>query len=161
MDARFNLMDNEVAAKFSKRFLGAALVIEHSALPATTQELVKIRASQLNGCGFCLDMHTKDAAAAGESAVRLALIAAWREATVFTEAERAVLALTEEGTRLADAHQGVSDETWARVREHFDDDQVAALVCLVAMINAANRMNVIVRNPAGAYEPGMFAALSQ
>ncbi|MFI6027262.1 carboxymuconolactone decarboxylase family protein [Amycolatopsis magusensis] len=161
MEARFNLMDNEVAAKFSKRFLGAALVLEHSPLNATTQELVKIRASQLNGCGFCLDMHTKDAAAAGESAVRLALIAAWREATVFTEAERAVLAFAEEGTRLADTGRGVSDETWARVREHFDDDQVAALVCLVAMINAANRMNVIVRNPAGAYEPGMFAALSQ
>ncbi|MDI5976716.1 carboxymuconolactone decarboxylase family protein [Amycolatopsis magusensis] len=161
MDARFDLMANEVAAKFSKRFLGAALVLEHSALPATTQELLKIRASQLNGCGFCLDMHTKDAAAAGESAVRLALIAAWREATVFTEAERAVLAFAEEGTRLADTGRGVSDETWARVREHFDDDQVAALVCLVAMINAANRMNVIVRNPAGAYEPGMFAALSQ
>ncbi|MGA6161968.1 carboxymuconolactone decarboxylase family protein [Amycolatopsis magusensis] len=161
MDARFNLMDNEVAAQFSKRFLGAALVLEHSPLPATTQELVKIRASQLNGCGFCLDMHTKDAAAAGESAVRLALIAAWREATVFTEAERAVLAFAEEGTRLADTGGGVSDETWARVREHFDDDQVGALVCLVAMINAANRMNVIVRNPAGAYEPGMFAALSR
>ena len=105
-------------------------------------------------------MHTKEAAAAGETAVRLNLVAAWREATVFTEAERAALALAEEGTRLADAHHGVSDETWAQVRKHYDDDQMAALVCLVALINAANRMNVIVRNPAGSYEPGMFASMS-
>jgi len=81
----------------------------------------------------------------------------WREATVFTEAERAALALAEEGTRLADTHHGVSDETWAQVRKHFDDDQIGALVCLVAAINAFNRLNVIVRNPAGSYEPGMFA----
>jgi alkylhydroperoxidase family enzyme len=104
--------------------------------------------------------HTKEAAAAGETAGRLNLVAVWREATVFTEAERAALALAEEGTRLADAHHGVSDETWAQVRKHYDDDQTAALVCLVALINAANRMNVIVRNPAGSYEPGMFASMS-
>ena len=89
--------------------------------------------------------------------VRLALVAAWRESAVFTEAERAVLALAEEGTRLADAHQGVSDETWAQVRTHFDDDQVAALVCLVALINAANRLGVIVHQRGGSYEPGAFA----
>lgn len=88
------------------------------------------------------------------------MVAAWREATVFTDAERAALALAEEGTRLADTHQGVSDETWAHVRKHYDDDQIVALVALVALINAANRMNVIVRNPAGSYEPGMFAAMT-
>ena len=119
-----------------------------------------LRASQINGCGWCVDLHTKEAAAAGESAVRLHLVAAWRESTVFTEAERAALALAEEGTRLADAHQGVSDETWARAREHYDDDQLAALVYLVAMINAANRLGVIARNQGGSYEPGMFAALA-
>jgi alkylhydroperoxidase family enzyme len=79
---------------------------------------------------------------------------------VFTEAERAALALTEEGTRIADAHPGVSDETWARVREHYDDDQIAALVSLIAVINANNRLNVIVRNPGGSYEPGKFADLA-
>ena len=117
---------------------------------------MKIRASQINGCGMCLDMHTKDAAAAGETAVRLAMVAAWHEAVVFTEAERAALALTEEGTRLADAHEGVSDETWAAVRKHYDDEQIGALIALVATINAWNRLNVIVRNPAGEYQPGMF-----
>lgn len=158
MEARFNLMENEFAAKFGKRFAAIALAIEQSSLPKATQELVSLRASQINGCGFCTDMHTKEAAAAGETAVRLNLVAAWRDATVFTDAERAALALTEEGTRLADGHHGVSDETWAQVRKHYDDEQTATLVCLVGLINAANRMNVIVQNPAGSYQPGMLAA---
>ena len=161
MDARFNMFDNEIAAKFGKRFANTSMVIGESSLPKATQELVSLRASQINGCGFCVDMHTKEAAAAGETAVRLNLVAAWREAIVFTEAERAALALAEEGTRLADSHLGVSDDTWAQVRKHYDDDQIAALVCLVALVNAANRMNVIVRNPAGSYEPGMFRATVQ
>ncbi|MEU9781112.1 carboxymuconolactone decarboxylase family protein [Streptomyces phaeochromogenes] len=158
MDARFNLFDNEIAGRFAKRFAGAGLVIQQSPLPKSTQELVSLRASQINGCGWCIDMHTKEAAAAGETAVRLNLVAAWRESTVFTEAERAALALAEEGTRLADVHEGVSDETWAQARKHYDDDQIAALVCLVALINAANRLAVIVHQRGGSYEPGMFAA---
>jgi AhpD family alkylhydroperoxidase len=160
MDARFDLFANETAAKIGKRFANVSMVVAQSPLPKSTQELVSLRASQINGCGFCVDMHTKDAAAAGETPVRLNLVAAWREATVFTEAERAALALAEEGTRLADACHGVSDETWAQVRKHYDDDQIAALVYLIAMINAANRLGVIVRNQGGSYEPGMFAGLT-
>jgi AhpD family alkylhydroperoxidase len=160
MDTRFHMLANEIAAQFAKRFAGASLMIHQSPLPKPTQELVSLRASQINGCGWCTDMHTKDAAAAGESAVRLNLVATWRESTVFTEAERAALALAEEGTRLADANQGVSDETWAQVRMHYDDDQLAALVSLVAMINAANRLAVIVHQRGGSYEPGMFASWS-
>ena len=160
MESRFALFDNEIAAKFAKRFANTSMVIAQSPLASSTQELVSLRASQINGCGWCADMHTKEAAAAGETAVRLNLVAAWREATVFTEAERAALALAEEGTRLADAHQGVSDETWAQVRKHYDDDQLAALVSLVAMINAANRLGVIVHQKGGSYEPGMFAGLT-
>jgi len=121
---------------------------------------VSLRASQINGCGWCVDIHTKEAAAAGESPVRLSLVAAWRESTVFTEAEQAALALTEEGTRLADAQHGVSDETWAQVRKHYDDDQIVALVAGVAMINAANRLAVIVRQKGGSYQPGMFASMA-
>ncbi|MBL7497380.1 carboxymuconolactone decarboxylase family protein [Frankia sp. CNm7] len=160
MDARFNMFDNEIALRFAKRFANASLVIHQSPLPAATQELVSLRASQINGCGWCVDMHTKEAAAAGETAVRLHLVATWRESTVFTEAERAALALAEEGTRLADAHQGVSDETWAQVRKHYDDDQIAALVCLVGLINAANRLAVIVHQQGGSYEAGMFARMT-
>jgi alkylhydroperoxidase family enzyme len=101
-------------------------------------------------------MHTKDAAHAGESQVRLNLVAAWREATVFTEAERAALALTEQGTRIADS-AGVSDDVWANAAKHYDEDQLAALVCLIALINTYNRLNVITRQPAGDYEPGQWS----
>jgi AhpD family alkylhydroperoxidase len=159
MEPRFSMFDNEIGSRFSKRFASASMVLAQSSLPMSTQELVALRASQINGCGWCVDLHTKEAAAAGESAVRLNLVAAWREASVFTEAEQAALALAEEGTRLADAHQGVSDETWAQVRKHYDDDQIAALVGEVAMINAANRLGVILRQKGGSYEPGMFARM--
>ncbi|MFF6982060.1 carboxymuconolactone decarboxylase family protein [Streptomyces sp. NPDC008343] len=157
MESRFNLMTNEVGAKVGKRMYNVSLAITESSLPKDLQQLVELRASQINGCGWCVDVHTKEAAAAGETAVRLHLVAAWRESAVFTEAERAALALTEEGTRLADANHGVSDETWAQARKHYDDDQIAALVSLVAMINAANRLGVITRMQGGSYEPGMFA----
>jgi AhpD family alkylhydroperoxidase len=159
MDARFDMFSNEITAKFAKRFASASLVIQQSPLAKSTRELVSLRASQINGCGWCIDMHTKEATAAGETPVRLNLVAAWREATVFTEAERAALALAEEGTRLADAHHGVSDETWAQVRKHYDDDEIAALVSLVALVNAANRLAVIVHQQGGSYEPGMFTSM--
>ncbi|MGW1049394.1 carboxymuconolactone decarboxylase family protein [Streptomyces sp. NPDC001118] len=156
MDARLNLFANPVTSKFFRYINSAGKVVSDSALPAATQELVKIRASQINGCGFCTDMHTKDATAAGETAQRLHMIAAWREAKVFTDAERAALELTEQGTRIADAAGGVPDEVWANAAKHYDEDQLAALVALIALINAYNRVNVIVQQPAGDYQPGMF-----
>ena len=158
MEPRLDLMTNPVAIKIAKRFANLGMVIQQSPLPRSTQELVSLRASQINGCGWCIDMHTKEAAAAGETSDRLNLIAAWRESTVFTEAEQAALALAEEGTRLADAYQGVSDDTWEQVRKHYDDDQIATLVSLVAMINAANRLAVIVHQKGGSYQPGMYDA---
>jgi AhpD family alkylhydroperoxidase len=154
MDARFGYYGNPVAARFARYINSAGAVITASGLPPATQELVKIRASQINGCSACTDMHTKDAAHAGQSQARLNLIAAWREAAVFTEAERAALELTEQGTRIADAAGGVPDEAWANAARHYDDDQLAALVSLIALINAYNRMNVITRQPAGDYRPG-------
>ncbi len=156
MEARLNMFANPIAAKLVRHINSAGKVVADSTLPAATQELVKIRASQINGCGFCLDMHTKDAAKAGETALRLNLIAAWREAKVFTDAERAALELTEQGTRIADAAGGVTDEAWAEAAKHYDEDQLAALVGLIAIINTYNRVNVMLQNPAGDYEPGMF-----
>ena len=156
MDARFSYYSNPLSAKFAKYINSAGAVVSDSALPAATQELVKIRASQINGCAACLDMHTKDAAHAGETQVRLNLIAAWPEATVFTDAERAALDLTEQGTRLADGAGGVTDEAWAQAAKHFDEDQLAALVSLIALINTYNRLNVITRQPAGNYQPGQW-----
>ncbi|PKW09112.1 alkylhydroperoxidase AhpD family core domain-containing protein [Streptomyces sp. 1222.5] len=156
MDARLNLLTDPLAGKVFKHFNAAGRAVADSSLPTAVQELVKIRASQINGCAFCTDMHTKDATAAGETATRLHLVAAWREATVFTEAERAALELTEQGTRIADAAGGVTDEAWANAALHYDEEQLAALVALIAVINAYNRANVIVRQPAGDYVPGMF-----
>jgi AhpD family alkylhydroperoxidase len=156
MDARLSYYGNDMAARFGKYINSAGKAITDSALPAATQELVKIRASQINGCSACTDMHTKDAEHAGETSVRLHLVAAWREATVFTEAERAALELAEQGTRIADAAGGVSDDAWASAAKHYDDEQLAALVCLIALINTYNRLNVITRQPAGDYQPGQW-----
>jgi AhpD family alkylhydroperoxidase len=155
MEARLDMMNNDKAMKFIKHFVAANKVAADSTLPAATQELVKIRASQINGCGVCLDMHTKEAAHAGESSVRLNLVAAWREATVFTEAERAALELAEQGTRIADGG-GVTDDVWANAAKHYDDDQLVALVSQIAIINAFNRLNVIIQQPAGNYQPGQL-----
>ena len=156
MESRLSLFENPVAARFAKYLASAGKAVSGSALPDATQQLVEIRASQINGCAVCVDIHTKEAAHAGESQQRLNLIAAWREATVFTEAERAALELPEQGTRLADGAGGVSGEAWANAAKHYDDEQLGALVALIAGINAWNRMNVITQQPAGDYQPGQF-----
>ncbi|CAL9280340.1 carboxymuconolactone decarboxylase family protein [Streptomyces sp. R02] len=155
MNARIDFFANPVAGKVL-RHINSAGRAAGDALSHTTQELVKIRASQINGCGFCTDMHTKDAAAAGETQLRLNLVATWREATVFTEAERAALELAEQGTRIADAAGGVTDEAWANAAKHYSEDELAALISLIAIINAYNRINVINQQPAGDYQPGQF-----
>ena len=155
MDARLNLFASPVGAKSIKYVVSAGRAAEDSSLPAATLDLVKLRASQINGCGVCTDMHSKDAAHAGETSTRLNLVAAWRDATVFTDAERAALELTEQGTRLADG-AGVTDDAWANAAKHYDDDQLISLVSMIALINTFNRLNVILKRPAGDYEPGQF-----
>ncbi|MFE0424818.1 carboxymuconolactone decarboxylase family protein [Streptomyces sp. NPDC058953] len=157
MEARLNLFASPLAGKTLKHLVSAGKAISPATLSVTIQELVRIRVSQINGCGFCLDMHTKEATAAGEDPARLHLVAAWREATVFTDAERAALELAEEGTRLADAAGGVPDEVWSNAAKHFDEEQLVALVGTIALINAFNRLNVILQNPAGDYRVGQFA----
>jgi len=159
MDARTDYFGHPLAGKVMRHLNSANKIVAESTLPPVTQELelVKIRASQINGCGYCTDMHTKDALAAGETQQRLNLVATWREATVLAESERAALELAEEGTRLADASGGVSEETWGRAASHFDEEQLAPLISLIALINAYNRINVINRQPAGDYVPGQFA----
>lgn len=156
MDARLNYFASPTATKALKHLMAAGRTLKESPLPAATQELVALRVSQINGCAVCIDMHTKEAAAAGETSVRLNLVAAWREATVFTEAERAALELAEQGTRVADAAGGVSDETWARAAKHYDEEQLTALAVLVSFMNTANRLNIIAQQPAGDYEAGQF-----
>lgn len=157
MEARIDVYGNALSAKVAKHINSAGSVVTNSALPSTIQDLVKIRASQINGCAACTDMHTKDAEHSGETSVRLNLIAAWRDAAVFSDTERAALELVEQGTRIADGAGGVSDEAWANAAKHFDEDQLAALVVIVALINFYNRINVITRQPGGYYKPGQWS----
>jgi AhpD family alkylhydroperoxidase len=156
MAARLDFSGSEILQRFVKHINSAGAAMRQSGLPATTQNLVLIRASQINGCSVCTDMHTKDAEHAGETSVRLNLVAAWRDAKVFTDAERAALEVTEQGTRIADAAGGVTDEAWANAAKHYDADQLAALVCVIAIINTYNRLNVICRNEGGDYQPGQW-----
>ena len=156
MAARFDYYGTATGAKFTKQLNSAGQAVAGAALPAGTANLVLLRASQINGCSTCTDMHYKIAVHAGDRPERLNLVAAWREATVFTDAERAALELTEEATRIADAAGGVSDEVWESAAKHYDDEQLAALVSTIAVINAYNRLNVICRTPGGSYTPGQW-----
>ncbi|WP_314243991.1 carboxymuconolactone decarboxylase family protein [Streptomyces kutzneri] len=156
MDARLDLFAGPTAGKALKHLMSAGKVIKDSPLPAATQELVSLRVSQINGCAVCIDMHTKEATAAGETPVRLHLVAAWREATVFTGAERAALELAEEGTRTADGAGGVTDGVWERAAKHYDEEELNALVLLIALMNMANRINLITQQPGGTYVAGQF-----
>jgi len=156
MEARLDYNSSEILQKFAKHLNAAAAAASKAGLPTATTNLMLIRASQINGCSVCTDMHTKDAEHDGETSVRLHLVAAWRDAKVFTEAERAALELTEQGTRIADAAGGVTDDAWANAAKHYDTDQLAALVCTIATINAYNRLNVITGQPGGDYQPGQW-----
>ena len=108
-------------------------------------ELVNLRASQINGCSACVDIHSRELKAAGEPDPRIVMVAAWRETPYFTDAERAALALTDAVTRLADRPDPVPDEVWDEAARHYDDAQLSALVLAIAAINAWNRLNVATR----------------
>jgi len=123
--------------------------VEKGGAPLRTLELIRLRASQINGCGLCVDMHARDLKKAGETDERLFAVAAWREAPYFTDAERAALALTEAATRLGDRADPVPDEIWAEAARHFDEQAIAALVVNIALINFWNRINVTTRQVAG------------
>ena len=130
--------------------LALAGVIKNGAVPTATLELVNLRASQINGCGFCVDMHARDLKKAGETDERLFAVAAWRESPYFTDAERAALALTEAATRLSDRGDAVPDEVWQEAARHYNEEELAVLVLNIGMINFWNRINVTVRQVAGA-----------
>ena len=157
MQARIDYMNSKILQDFVKRINATSAAVPKGTLPPGLANLVLTRASQINGCAVCVDMHTKDAEHEGESSVRLNLLAAWRDANVFTEAERAALELTEQATRIADAAGGVTDEAWAHAAKHYDTDQLAALVTFIAVINAYNRFNVILKNQGGDYQPGQWS----
>ena len=118
-------------------------------VPNTTLELVRLRASQINGCSLCVEMHARDLKKAGEKDERLFTVAAWREAPYFTDAERAALALTEAATRLNDRADPVNDEIWNEAARHYDEKAMADLILNIALINFWNRVNVPIRQVAG------------
>src|SRR5437660_11632655 len=120
-------------------------------VPEKTLELVHLRASQINGCSFCVDYGARSAKKAGETDERLFAVAAWREAPYFTDAERAALALTEAVTRLADRSDPVPDELWEEAARHYDEPALAALIIAIANINLWTRLNVATRQMAGAW----------
>ena len=119
----------------------------------TMLELVSLRASQINGCGVCVDMHPKMLKKAGETNERIFAVAAWRDTPYFTDQERAALALTEAMTRLSDRSDPVPDEVWEEASRHFDEQELASLVMAIANINVWNRLNVATRQQVGAWTP--------
>ena len=118
-------------------------------VPVRTLQLMHLRASQINGCSLCVDIHAHDLKKGGESDERLFALAAWREAPYFTDAERAALALAEAATRLSDRADAVSDEVWDEAARHYDEPALAALVLNIALINCWNRINATTRQLAG------------
>lgn len=132
-----------------KALLALGASIRKSGVPTKTLDLVSLRASQINGCSYCVQMHSRDLKKAGESDDRLFSVAAWREAPYFTASERAALALTEAATRLSDASDPVPDAVWQEAARHFNEPSLGALVLNIALINAWNRLNVSTRQPAG------------
>ncbi len=127
--------------------LGAAA--RSAGVPASTLYLIEVRASQINACSVCLDMHSRELKAAGEPDERIFMVGAWREAPYFSAAERAALALTEAATRLADRTDPVPDEVWEEAAGHYDESQLAGLVIAIAGINAWNRINAATRQITG------------
>ncbi len=123
--------------------------IHKGGVPQTVLELVHLRASQINGCSFCVDSGARSAKKAGETDERLFAVAAWREAPYFTDAERAALALTEAATRLADRADPVPDEIWEEATRHYDEKGLAAIILMIALTNLFNRVNVTIRQGAG------------
>ena len=134
-----------------KALMALGKAAEHEDVPTRTRDLVYLRASQINGCGVCVEMHSRDLKRGGETDERLFAVAAWRDAPYFTDAERAALALTEAATRISDRPDPVPDEIWDEAARHYDEPALAALVIAIGSINVWNRLNVATRQVAGSY----------
>jgi len=152
MEARFNYL--KVAPGAVHALLGLDHYLRESGLPESLLNLVYLRASQINGCAYCVDMHWKDLRAAGENEQRLYSLDAWRESPFYNDRERAALEWAEALTLITNGH--VSDQVYDNVRQHFSDKELSDLGLAVATINAWNRMNIAARTVPGDYKPGMF-----
>lgn len=146
---------SEVSPGALKAMLGLEMHVRGSGIEHSLLELIKTRSSQLNGCAYCLDMHTKDARAAGETEQRLYALSAWREAPFFTDRERAALAWTEAITFIADGH--APDDVYEFAREQFTERELVDLTLAIVAINGWNRLAIAFRSEAGHYQPGAFS----
>lgn len=152
MKPRLNYM--EVDPKLIKAMFALGAPVAQSGLETSLIDLIHFRVSQINGCAYCLDMHSKDLRAAGETEQRLYVLDAWREAPFYTERERAALAWAEAVTLLT--NKEVSDEVYEQARAQFSDQELAVLTLAVVAINGWNRLNIAFRTEPGNYQPGMF-----
>jgi AhpD family alkylhydroperoxidase len=158
MNTRFDWFKASPAA--AQALLKLQTYVNDVGLDHTLLELVKLRTSQINGCAYCIDMHTKDARDAGETEQRLYLTSSWREAAhLFSEKEQAALAWTEAVTLVGEGH--VPDDVYARARAQFEEAELVALTLAISTTNAWNRLNVAFRKAAGDYQPGMFKAVKR
>jgi AhpD family alkylhydroperoxidase len=150
MEARFSLP--ELTADLYRRMAALSFAVQNCGLDHQLLELIKMRASQINGCAYCIDMHSKYARAMGETEQRLYALNAWREAPFYTDRERAALALTEAITLITDGH--VSDDVYAQACRVFDEKEVGQIVWAAAVINTWNRLAIAARSAPGSYQPG-------
>jgi AhpD family alkylhydroperoxidase len=157
MSSRVNFLTGKYGDIF-KAMQGLSAPLENSTLEARLLDLIKIRASQINGCGFCLDMHTKDARHEGESEQRLYLVSCWREAPIYSEREKAALAWTEAVTKLE--NQQVPDQVYEYARAQFSEEELVRLTLAVVAINGWNRFNCAFNTVPGGYKVGMFKRAS-
>ncbi len=155
MKSRIDLM--HVSPGIIQAMLGLERQVRHARFDSKMMDLVRMRASQINGCAYCLDMHSKDARANGESEQRLYGLEAWRETPYYSARERAALEWTEALTLVTESH--VPDEVFDRVREHFSEDELAHLSLAIVAINGWNRLNVAARTVPGGYVAGSVEKL--
>jgi len=146
-----------VAAGALQAMFGLERQVRQAGFEKGLLDLMRMRASQINGCAYCLDMHSKDARAAGETEQRLYLLEAWRETSLYSEREQAALAWTEAVTLVTEGH--VPDDVYDEVSKHFTEQEIVALTLAIAAVNSWNRLNIALRMEAGDYRPGMFKQL--
>lgn len=149
MEARIKNPAATVPGAF-QALLALGKAAEAGSVPKTTHQMVHLRASQINSCAFCVDMHARELRESGESAERIASIAAWRHSPLYSDAERAALALTEALTRIADQTDPVPDALWAQIAQHYSEEELSSLILSIGAINVWNRINMAVAQPAGA-----------
>lgn len=156
MEQRINLVEKGKGALTP--LFGMASYLAKSSIERNLLLLIDLRVSQINGCAFCIDMHSKDLRHEGESEQRLYLLNAWREASVYTDRERAAFEWAESVTKLNDGQ--VTEEAYEKARAEFTDEELIDLTLAVAAINTWNRFNIAFRTPAGTYQPGQFASMA-